>query len=190
MDDQKTYAAFVEDSLLTSGPLTEVLASVKLAEDAGEKRPILIFENQTGSQVDFDLRGSLDDVLERVKPKQAPRGPGRPKLGVEAREVTLLPRHWAWLQSQPSGASAALRRLVEEARRAKNPEDEMRRAKEAAYAFMSAMAGNKTGFEEAARALFAGDVKGVRAIAKAWPADIAAHLSRLLESAKIDVRKR
>jgi hypothetical protein len=184
MDDKKAYAAFVEDALLKSGPLTEVLAAVKLALDGGETRSILIFDNGTGSQVDFDFRGSLDDVLERATPKQAPRGRGRPKLGVEAREVTLLPRHWAWLQQQPNGASAALRRLVEETMRIKKPENEIRRMRNAAYAFMSAMAGDNVGFEEASRALFAGDVAGVENITKAWPTDIRAHLNHLLGDAR------
>ena len=184
MNTQKTYAAFVEDTLLKSGPLTDMLAAVKLALDGRETRSILIFDNETGGQVDFDFRGSLDDVLERATPKQAPRGRGRPKLGVEAREVTLLPRHWAWLQQQPSGASATLRRLVEETMRIKKPDDEIRRMRDTAYAFMSTMAGDKVGFEEASRALFAGDVAGVENIAKAWPTDIRAHLSHLLDGAK------
>lgn len=184
MDTEQTLAAFAEDALLKSGPLTDVLAAVKLALDAKDTRPILIFDNQTGAQVDFDFRGSLDEVLERAKPKPAPRGRGRPKLGVEAREVTLLPRHWVWLQQQPSGASAALRRLVETAMRANKPDDDVRRARNAAYTFMSAMAGNKVGFEDASRALFAGDISGVLTIAKKWPTDIGTHVALLLKDAK------
>ena len=183
MNTEITYAAFAGDQLLSTGPLTDVLAAVKLTQDGGETRSILIFNNQTGKEVDFDFRGSLDEVLARVKPKSVAKGPGRPRLGVESREVTLLPRHWAWLQRQPSGASAALRRLVEEASRIKNPDEETRRARDAAYSFMSVMAGNRPGFEEAARALYAGDMAGFASITKAWPTDIRTHLSRLLTPA-------
>ncbi len=75
-----------------------------------------------------------------------PRGRGRPKLGVVAREVTLLPRHWDWLNAQPGGASVALRKLVEQARRANGDADRARAAREAAYHFMSAMAGDLPAF--------------------------------------------
>ena len=74
-----------------------------------------------------------------------------------AREVTLLPRHWEWLAQQSGGASVALRRLVDQARRGTEDKDRIRRAQEAAYRFMSAMAGNRPNFEDAIRALFAGD---------------------------------
>jgi hypothetical protein len=47
----------------------------------------LIFHDQTGKQVDFDLRGSIREVLERVAPKPVRTGPGRPRLGVTSREV-------------------------------------------------------------------------------------------------------
>ena len=88
----------------------------------------------------------------------APRGPGRPKLGVVAREITLLPRHWEWLAQQTGGASVAIRKLVDEARRATaTTAIASASAQEAAYRFMSAMAGNLPHFEEAIRALFADD---------------------------------
>ena len=109
----------------------------------------------------------------------APRRPGRPKLGVVAREVTLLPRHWEWLNSQPGGASVALRKLVEEARRANSGKDRLRRAQEAAYRFMSTMAGNEPGFEEAARALFAGRQEPFEALVRGWPKDVREHAKKL-----------
>jgi len=117
------------------------------------------------------------------EPPPPPRGPGRPKLGVVAREVTLLPRHWDWLSAQPGGASVALRKLVEDARRTSAPKDRVRRAQEAAYRFMSAMAGNLPGFEEAARSLFAGNRDRFAAETDAWPADVRDHARKMADAA-------
>lgn len=101
-----------------------------------------------------------------------PRGRGRPKLGVIGREVTLLPRHWEWLSAQPGGASVALRRLVDEARRSSAPARDARLAQERAYRVMSALAGDRPGYEEALRALFAGDRPRLEAHISDWPSDI------------------
>lgn len=150
---------------------------------------ILIFDDETAHQLDVDFRGSLEEVLERLEtaakwaaedaapPKS--RGRGRPKLGVVAREVTLLPRHWQWLDTQPGGASAALRRLVEEAKRSSGPADRHRRSQEAAYRFMSSLAGDLEGFEEASRALFAGDAVRFDEMSATWPSDVRSHAKRL-----------
>ena len=108
-----------------------------------------------------------------------PRGRGRPRLGVVAREVTLLPRHWEWLGAQPGGASVALRKLVEAARRSSGDLDRSRAARDAAYHFMSAMAGNLPGFEEASRALFADDRRQFVALIAGWPGDIRDHIVKL-----------
>jgi hypothetical protein len=105
-----------------------------------------------------------------------PRGRGRPKLGVVAREVTLLPRHWDWLGAQPGGASVALRKLVEEARRASGDRDRSRAARDAAYHFMAVMAGNLARFEEASRALFADDRRRFVELIAGWPGDIRDHI--------------
>jgi len=117
------------------------------------------------------------------EPPPSPRGPGRPKLGVVAREVTLLPRHWDWLSAQPGGASVALRKLVEDARRTSAPRDRVRRAQEAAYRFMSAMAGNLPGFEEAARSLFAANRARFAAETEPWPADVRDHARKMADAA-------
>ena len=109
----------------------------------------------------------------------APRGPGRPKLGVVAREVTLLPRHWEWLARQSGGASVALRKLVDEARRANKDKDRIRHAQEAAYRFVAAMGENKPHYEEVARALFSGDAERFRAWTASWPADVRDYARRL-----------
>ena len=158
--------------------------------DDGENRPILIFEDQTGRQVDFDFRGTPDEVLARLAahplfaqsepPDGARTGPGRPKLGVICREVSLLPRHWEWLGQQPGGASAALRRLVDERRKRGNGENSARIAREAAGKFMWAMAGNLPGFEEASRALYAGDQRRLEGLIRDWPQDIRKHIERLV----------
>src|SRR5882724_9616001 len=155
--------AFEGARCIAAGELTEVALKAKAAADRGEQ--VLIFDDSTSEAIEVDFRGTAEDVLQRLTradgPQAAsvpdtPRGPGRPKLGVVAREVTLLPRHWDWLNAQPGGASVALRKLVDQARRANEDSDRVRQAQEAAYRFMSAMAGNRPGFEEAARALFAG----------------------------------
>ena len=135
----------------------------------------LVFDDATARPIDLDLRGSDEAVLERLDDdpvggiKPAPRAPGRPKLGVVAREVTLLPRHWDWLNSQPGGASVVLRRLVDEARHASPVADKVRRARETTYRFMTAMAGNQPCYEEAIRALFAGDCARYHALIESWP---------------------
>ena len=186
---QETFTAFLGQRRLASGPVAEVALAVKRAETSG---PIAIFNDETGRAVDFDLRGDEREVLQRLAksvphgsappdtaPPSEPRGRGRPRLGVVAREVTLLPRHWEWLNVQPGGASVALRRLVEEARRGGSEQDRERRAREAAYHFMSAMAGNFPHFEEASRALFAEDRPRFAALTADWPADIRDHIIRL-----------
>lgn len=166
------FTAFAAGSRIAAGSMVDVALAVKAAHDAGISQ-LLVLDDQHGRPVEFDLRGSADDVRARLEtpapPTTAP-GRGRPKLGVTAREVTLLPSHWEWLATQPGGASAALRRLVDEARRA-GP-DLVREAGDAAYRVMSALAGNAPHFEEATRAFFAKDYEKFDAISRAWDADI------------------
>jgi len=173
-----TITAFVGMRRVASGEAADVIR--KAFATASTDDAVLFFDDRTGRVVDVDLRAATGpaDI-----PIAAVRAPGRPRLGVVAREVTLLPRHWEWLGRQPGGASVALRKLVEEARRSRSDEDARREACEAAYAFMSAMAGDAQGFEEAARALFAKDAHRFRAIAAAWPADIAAYVLKLAAAA-------
>jgi len=157
-----------------------VATAVKTAHDAGEA--VLVFSDLDARPVEFDLRGELADVLARLEPVPAEkRGPGRPKLGVAAREVTLLPRHWDWLASQPGGASVTLRKLVEGALREADGPDRARRAKEAAYRFMTAVAGDLPNYEQATRTLFAGDWTAFDAVVADWPADVREHAQRLAE---------
>ncbi len=158
---------------MATGSLPDVARELKPRIDRQGKDPILVFDNDTGHVVEIDFRGGVEDVVARVTAPVA--GPGRPKLGVVGREVTLLPRHWDWLSSQPGGASVALRKLVEEARRANEETDRARLSNEAAYRFLSAIGGNLPGFEEAIRALFAGKRKKFKREMAAWPEDIREH---------------
>jgi hypothetical protein len=186
------FTAFIGPQRLAAGPLAEVATAVMQASRRPAAPAIVIFSDATGHPVDLDLRGTERDIISRLPPPAAlpnveteeaaatgPRGRGRPRLGVVAREVTLLPRHWEWLGAQPGGASVVLRRLVEEARRANGDADRARAARDAAYRFMSVMAGNLAGFEEASRALFAGDRRRFVGLIAGWPDDIRDHVVKL-----------
>jgi hypothetical protein len=189
LDTETTYNAFAGTERVAHGDLPKVARVVKSLADAREPRPLLVFAHPSGRQVDLDLHGTVDQVLERLEtpasppPEVAParRSPGRPRLGVVGREVTLLPRHWEWLNAQPGGASVALRKLVEQARRDLQGADRQRQSREAAFRFMSAIAGNEPGFEEACRALFAGNREGFDTQIKAWPGDVRDHARLLAE---------
>ena len=178
MSTEISYSAFADSACIAQGDLEHMARVIKPLVDAGDPRTLLVFAYPTGEQVDLDLRGSLEDVLaalDSVAPrpdKPERRAPGRPKLGVVGREITLLPRHWEWLNAQPGGASVALRKLVEMARRGNQEADRTRRSREAAFRFISAIAGNEPGFEEASRALFAGDGDAFSHQTEAWPADV------------------
>ncbi len=172
------YTAFRGLRRFASGTAEE-LAHVLKHRPQGE---ILVFDDSTGAQVDLDLRsGKAQDVAEGTAESSAtePRGRGRPRLGVVAKEVTLLPRHWDWLNVQPGGASVALRKLVEEARRTSGDRDRVRAAQEAAYRFMSAVGGNLPGYEEATRALFAYDRRRFTLLIANWPEDVRDYAVRL-----------
>lgn len=165
--------AFDGPRRVAAGAVVDVALAVKSAIEADPARSILVFDGQSGRPVDLDLRGRPDEIAARLSsPPQPPRRPGRPKLGVVAREVTLLPRHWDWLARQPGGASVALRKLVEAAARANEEPDRARAAREAAYRFMTAVAGDFPGYEEACRALFSGDRAAFETRIAAWPADV------------------
>ena len=197
MSNREPHAAiaFEGDRAIASGDLREVARAAKERLDRRKDAAIQIFDAATGAPVDIDFRGGLADVLARL-PETAPppaetdqaaapasRGPGRPKLGVVAREVTLLPRHWHWLAQQRGGASVALRRLVDEARHSSEDKDRIRHAQEAAYRFLSAMAGNRANYEAAIRALFADEPARFAKLIAEWPADIRKHAAKFAERA-------
>ncbi|WP_296598709.1 DUF2239 family protein [Phenylobacterium sp.] len=183
MSAPETFTAFVDRHMIASGSVD----AVAIAVDArGGDLPILIFDDVTGRSVELDLRYGPDHAVAEFRARtsapatpEARQGRGRPKLGVVAREVTLLPRHWDWLASQPGGASAALRRLVEDARRTHQVDDHQRQARETAYRVMSALAGDLPAFEEASRALFAGDLEKLRREAASWPPGVRDYVLRL-----------
>lgn len=193
LEQNRTFTAFAGNRRIGAGTVTEMLTAVKEQLDAGETASLLVFEDQTGAQIDFDWRGSLDEVLARLDEhplfaKEAAAnevrvGPGRPRLGVVSREVSLLPRHWEWLDAQSGGVSASLRRLVDEARKSTAAVENVSRMRDATHRFMWAMTGNLPGFEEVTRALFADNYVDFRAGIETWPEDVRTHLLHLAESA-------
>ena len=164
-----TYTAFAGDLWLASGPRDLVVENLRALGDLSSSSSVLVFDDATGKPVDLDLdeAAGAEGAREPVR-----AGPGRPKLGVVAREVTLLPRHWEWLADQRGGASQALRRMVEAAMKAEGPE---RGRRDAAYHFLLAIAGRREGFEEVIRAVYAGDRERFDFLTQHWPVGIRDH---------------
>ncbi|MEG2050315.1 MAG: DUF2239 family protein, partial [Comamonas sp.] len=191
-----TYTVFNAHQHITTGSLPSAALAFKQQLDESAAGPVLLFNDATGRSMDVDIRGTDQEVLARLPVTEATassetsepteptpettRGRGRPKLGVVAREVTLLPRHWEWLATQSGGASVALRKLVEDARRAHSEKDWLRNAQERTYHFMSAIGGDLPGFEEASRALFAKDNEKLKELLAVWPEGVRHHTIRLL----------
>ena len=184
--------AFSGPQRIASGELRHVAMKAKQAFDLHPDRPVLVFDDADGRTVEVPLELPAADLLRLLAQPQlaastdaapVPRKPGRPKLGVVAREITLLPRHWDWLAAQPGGASVALRRLVEDARKVSSGDDRRRAAQEATFRFMQAMAGDQPGFEEASRALFAGDVARFEEHVARWADDVRDHATWLATDA-------
>ncbi|MDK9699864.1 MAG: DUF2239 family protein [bacterium] len=188
---EHTYTAFVGVYMIASGELMDVLTRVKLFEGRDCPTNVLIFDDWTGKQIDFNFQGTVAEVIARIaehpimavqEVSNAPSNrPGRPKLGVISREISMLPRHWEWLESQPNGISATLRRLVEEARK-RDPEGERQRsARDAILRIMTVLAGDRSGFEEASRTLYAGDYGSFDKIVRNWPEDIYWYIDRMVQ---------
>lgn len=198
--------AFAGTRLIARGTPLDVALAVKAVQEKGESASVLIFDDRDATQVEFDLRGRPADVAARLAADaawqaqtasetpqdaeneqeasdDAPRGRGRPKLGVVAREVTLLPRHWDWLAAQPGGASVVLRKLVETARHASEAKDRVRTSREAVHRFMTALAGNLPGYEEALRALYAGERARFEAWSVDWPVGVRDYVRELAQGA-------
>ena len=162
--------AFLGDTIVARGEPSAVTRELERLYP-GDLGGLRVFEDSTGRVVDLDYW----DAAASAPP--APRRRGRPSLGVAAREVTLLPRHWDWLSGQAGGASAAIRRLVEEAsRKPPGPKEKQDRA----YRFMSDMCGDRPGYEEALRALYRGDEAKFDSLIADWPKQIGSYAKELL----------
>lgn len=187
------YSAFADHSKkIAVGDLASVAETAKSYLVKHAKAQVIIFDDRTSEQVEVDFRGTSADVRKRidklmVDPGQSEAsndkkvGPGRPKLGVVAREVTLLPQHWEWLSTQPGGASVTLRKLVDAAKKKYQSRDELRRAQEITYKFLLVVAGDRPHYEDALRALYAQDKAKFKKLMDAWPKDVREHALSLAE---------
>jgi hypothetical protein len=165
------YVVFAGARSVAAGPLADVAAVLRRRQLKHPGESVLVFEVETGRQIELDLERPLAELLEREE-RAKPAGPGRPRLGVVSREVSLLPRHWAWLEEQPNGISAALRRLVEQGMKTEPGKQRAQRMRAALSRVLSAIAGDRPHFEEACRALYAGDEQRFAALVARWPHDI------------------
>lgn len=189
MESKSTYTAFEGDKLVCKGDLPDVILRLKRRMGKAENSAVLIFSDATGNTMDFNFQGTEKDVLKRLEifsgddapdiPVAEPAGPGRPRLGVVSREVSLLPRQWEWLASQSGGASAILRRLVDEERKRSIGGDTVKKHQERTYKFISVMAGDMKGYEDALRALYRKDQKSFNLHTGEWSPDVKAHALRL-----------
>ena len=189
------WVAFEHHRRTAAGQPAAVITAVQQRLGMDPNAMPVVLDATTSERIELDWRAPLERLLtllptpasetaDSEAADEAPRGPGRPKLGVTAREVTLLPRHWEWLARQPGGASVALRKLVQSAMREGSAADAKRRATDAAYRFMSIIGGDLPHYEEVSRALFAGELARLRALVGGWPADVSEHLLAL--TARID----
>lgn len=190
MSEIVTYTAFDGRNVVARGDLSGVVLQIKKRIGSAAHADVLIFNDETGKTMDFNFQGDLDDVRRRLAtfvggsaPAPAPSGPGRPKLGVVSREVSLLPRHWEWLAAQSSGASATLRQLVESAMKKSSSGFSAKQAQERTYRFLSVVAGDLEGYEEALRALYKKDRKTFLARARGWPSDVGDYAAALSKGA-------
>lgn len=181
----RDYIAFADNKKIASGDIIAVALKVKKYTKNYNESSILVFDQMTSHQVELDLRGTDEEVERRLtallEPEEKKCGPGRPKLGVVSKEVTLLPQHWEWLALQPGGASVTLRKLIEEAKKKNSGKDQIRQAQDAAYKFMHAIAGDFSNYEEALRALYAADFGQLQKMISDWPKDIQKHILDIIE---------
>lgn len=195
MDTPSNILAFSGENLVAEGSVASIAQKLKSVTDQSDKGTTLFFDGSNGRQIDIDVRGvetnaepGLESSSEQdsaTPDSETPKTRGRPKLGVVGREVTLLPRHWAWLDTQRGGASAALRRLVDQERKEGAEVEQIRASQDSANRFMYAMAGNLEGFEEAVRALYARDRKRFEQETRGWPTDIRACARRFADFALV-----
>lgn len=178
--------AFSGDIKISSGPILKVAEATKKHLIKKPNSDIQIFDHDTGQFLEVDFRGSLSQVVERMKKSfiietEKIRGPGRPKLGVVSKEITLLPKHWDWLNLQANGASGSIRKLIDEAMKRNVAKDELKRSQNSVYKFMTIMAGNYPLYEEALRAFYANDNAKFKYIITNWPKDVRDHLLKMTD---------
>jgi hypothetical protein len=161
-----TLTIFLKNEVVAHGAPEQVVPKMRELQPLERTSDLLAFDDETGKQIDLDLRPEAEPLPRR----------GRPALGVEAREVTLLPRHWEWLAQQRGSASATLRKLVEEAlKKGRSPKDHH----DTAYRFLHVMAGDLPYFVDAVREIYAGNKVGYDHFSHDWPRDIRDHGRRL-----------
>ncbi|MES3036475.1 MAG: DUF2239 family protein [Bdellovibrionota bacterium] len=183
----RTCTAFADHKMIAKGDIRDVVVKLKEYLKKDTKISFLVFDDLTSAQIELDLRGPTKTVLKKLEDLELSpdkrSGPGRPKLGVQAKEITLLPQHWEWLAIQPGGASVTLRKLVDDAKKKNQSRDQIRQAQEATHKFMTAMAGDLTNYEEALRALYAKDSRTFLKLISAWPKDIRNHTESVSKAA-------
>ncbi|MCH7331632.1 DUF2239 family protein [Acinetobacter modestus] len=176
MNTQMTYTAFLNEQCLASGLLADVAIAIQQHANQSNST-ILIFNDQTGRQIDLDLSGSEQNIQQRYAEPEMVKKVGRPKLGVISREITLQQKHWDWLDQQSSSASAVIRKLIDKELNDPNSESNRMLAKQATDRFMSAMLGNMPNYEEATRALYQGDREVFLDLIRDYPKDIKEYLT-------------
>ena len=188
MPAARRIIAFARHKCLAAGDPAAVARALTAIPEAVRGGQVVVLDTVTAEPVELDLRGSADQAAARAAVAEAartaapPPRPGRPRLGVTAREVTLLPRHWDWLGAQPGGASVTLRKLVDAARRGAQSDDATRLRQDRAYRFLAAVAGDLPGYEETIRALYAWDLDRLDEQSHGWPADVRRHLLSMLQA--------
>jgi hypothetical protein len=182
MNTSNTYTAFNNTDLFHQGDLSEVVLKIKDHIGKAENTTITVFSDATGKTIDFNFQGTKKDVQKRLDVfvsesslTNTITGPGRPKLGVISREISLLPTHWEWLSTQPGGASAILRRLVDEARKKSLNTPSIKSIQEKTHRFISAIAGDLEGYEEVLRAMYRKDEDQFLIHMSSWPNDLKTH---------------
>ena len=193
--------AFEVEKIFCSGPKIEVILAMKNELSKSPNKRFLCFEDTSGQQIDFDISGTKEEIIQRLSThtitapepisadenKAIDKKLGRPKLGVVPKEVTLLPRHWLWLGAQSGGASATIRRLVEQASKANSGENKRKKCQESAYRFLSAVAGNYPNYEEVLRAIFRDDEKMISNLTSEWPKDIVTYAQKLFSNSQTNI---
>lgn len=173
------YTAFRGDTRI----ITDSLFNVALALQKQSEMNVLVFNDQTGQQIDLDLSGSEDDLKQRYTEVEYVKKVGRPKLGVISREITLQQKHWNWLDQQSSSASAVIRKLIDKELNDPSSESNIMLAKQAIDHFMLAMLGNMPNYEEATRALYQGNKSHFLALIHNYPKDLKVYLELKAQTA-------